>query len=94
MIGPYPKLDLTPFSPEYINKIVGDSVQRNTIEDLLIDVQRVLKMIELPEYREHNPEYSNEDIRSLIIKFTCIFRGLLLEKAKKSETIYTAYNND
>ena len=94
MIGPYPKLDLTPFSPEYINKIVGDSVQRNTIEDLLIYVQRVLKILELPEYREHNPEYSNEDIRSLIIKFTSIFRGLLLEKAKKSETIYTAYNND
>jgi hypothetical protein len=94
MIGPYPKLDLTPFSPEYINKIVGDSVQRNTIEDLLIDVQRVLKILELPEYREHNPEYSNEDIRFLVIKFTSIFRGLLLEKAKKSETIYTAYNND
>jgi len=94
MIGPYPKLDLTPFSPEYIKKIVSNSAQRNTIEDLLIDVQRVLKILELPEYREHNPEYSNDDIRSLIIKFTCIFRGLLLEKAKKSETIYTAYCND
>ena len=94
MIGPYPKLDLTPFSQEYINKIVSDSVQRNTIEDLLIDVQRVLKILELPEYREHNPDYSKEDIRSLIVKFTCIFRALLLEKAKNSETIYTSYNND
>ena len=73
---------------------------RDMLYDTIHDVQRVLIILELPEYRAHNPEYSKDNIRTIVANFTSIFRALLLEKAKhpigseKAKIIYTAYGND
>lgn len=78
----FPKFDLEELSPQYIIAIVKLCSNPETLDQSLGDIQKVLKLLEMREYREHNPEYTKEDIQNLIAKFTSIFRALLEEKAK------------
>ena len=78
----FPKFDLEKFSPQYIIAIVKLCSKPEVLEQSLGDIQQVLKILETREYREHNPEFTKEDIQNLIAKFTYIFRALLEEKAK------------
>lgn len=79
----FPKFDLEGLTPQYINAIVKMCSTPKILEQSISDVQEVLKLLEMPEYRKHNPEYTKEDIQKLIAKFTFIFRALLEKKAKK-----------
>lgn len=76
----YPKFNLNALNPIYLKKYIDESVESGTLEWVFNDIRQILKMLESPEYRNHNPEYTKEDIQILVSKFTLIFKILICER--------------
>ena len=77
-----PIFDLTPFSKEYIDMIIYESLIKGTLYETIDDVQAILKVLETPAYKLAYPNYTKADLQLLVVKFTAIFKALLTEKAR------------
>ena len=76
----YPKFNLFALNPVLLKQYITESAEKGTLDVFYKDIQGVLKMLESPEYKKHNPDYTKEDIRTLIMKFTVIFKMILCER--------------
>jgi hypothetical protein len=76
----YPKFNLYALNPVLLKQFINESAEKGTLNSFYEEIRSTLKMLESPEYKKHNPEYTREDIQTLIMKFTLIFKMLICEK--------------
>ena len=76
----YPKFNLCAINPVLLKQYISESAEKGTLDAFYKEVQSTLKMLESPEYKKHNPEYTKEDIQILIMKFTLVFKMLICER--------------
>lgn len=74
--------DLTPFTKDYIDMIVYESLKKGTLYETIDDVQAILKALEAPAYKLAYPNHTKADRQFLVVKFTAIFKALLAEKTR------------
>ena len=92
----YPKFNLEPFTNRDIIVYINDAIKYGEFDTALNDVECILKVIETPAYKTYTG-YSKEDIRTLVTKYTFLFRALLTKKAELEENTKrteTSYNNN
>ena len=104
MVEEYPKFNLEPFNNRDIFLYITDAIKNNEFDTSLSDVQGILKVLETRAYKIYTG-YSSEEIRTLVTKYTFLFRALLIKKdelelTKRTETSYNTnlkyivYRND
>jgi len=76
----FPKFNLYALNPVLLKQFINESAEKGTLNNFYDEIRSTLKMLESPEYKKHNPEYTREDIQILIMKFTLIFKMLICEK--------------
>ena len=77
----YPLFDINQINPLYLKNFIDKSKQDGSFHERLYGIQKILVMIESPEYKQ-NTKYTSSDIRELVKKFTYIFRAFIFERGQ------------